>query len=281
MFKKNYYCLVAGLPDLFFFENKLVESSSAFCEYIKNDITPADNNLVKLLLLPVDNKNLIDFLFNKNSEFNISGNFSKNFIEEQIIHPTALPVYLADFLKWIKISEQKELNIQVENKMQNLFYNYALRCSNSFLRNWFLFELNLKNIITAINCSHFEYQMEEQLIHTDENTETNSLLLSNRFKPEYFEDDVLFAHEIFRIAESGSIPFEKEKAIDRIRWDYLDEMTFFHFFTIEKILSFILKMQITERWMKLDKETGKALLEKIINELKTSYKFSAEFDIVK
>lgn len=36
-----------------------------------------------------------------------------------------------------------------------------------------------------------------------------------------------------------------------------------------------------ERWMKLDKETGKELLDKLIDELITSYEFPAEFSLTK
>lgn len=281
MFKRNYYCLVAGLPDLFFNENRPLISSMDFCEFIKNDVSPADYELIKLILLSDDNKNLLTLLFNQNTDFLNSGNFSKTFLEEQQIQPTEVPDYMVDFLKWIKNSEQKELNILVENKLQNLYYDYVTQTNNVFLRDWFIFDLNIKNTITAINCSRYKYNLKDQLIQIKLNNVVNSLLIKNRFKPEYYEDELPFADEIFRVIESNSILIEKEKTIDQIKWKYLDEQTFFHYFTIEKILSFILKLKITERWMKLDKETGQALLNQLINELKTSYKFPAEFSTVK
>ena len=69
--------------------------------------------------------------------------------------------------------------------------------------------------------------------------------------------------------------------MDKIKWDYLDEYTFFHYFTIEKVISYVLKILITERWIKLDSETGKTLLNKLLNELKTSYKLDEEFSLNK
>ena len=38
---------------------------------------------------------------------------------------------------------------------------------------------------------------------------------------------------------------------------------------------------MAERWLKLDAKTGEELLNKLINELKTSYEFPAEFSLVK
>ncbi|NQU86883.1 MAG: DUF2764 family protein, partial [Mariniphaga sp.] len=108
-----------------------------------------------------------------------------------------------------------------------------------------------------------------------------SLLISKRLKHEFFEEELHFSDHIFRVAESNTSPEEKEKAIDKILWAYLDEQTFFHYFTVEKILSYIIKLSIIERWMKLDAETGKALLNKLIEELKLSYTFPEEFSTVK
>lgn len=70
---------------------------------------------------------------------------------------------------------------------------------------------------------------------------------------------------------------EKERMIDNLKWEWIDAHTFFHYSTIERILGFLLKLQIIERWIELDAETGKQLLNKLLNELKTSYKFPAEF----
>ena len=72
---------------------------------------------------------------------------------------------------------------------------------------------------------------------------------------------------------------EKEKAFDNIKWKFLDEHTFFNYFTIEKILSFVIKLNIVERWIELDNETGKALFNRLINDIKMSYKFPEEFSV--
>ncbi|MCF6358643.1 MAG: DUF2764 domain-containing protein [Draconibacterium sp.] len=281
MLKREYYCLVAGFPDLFFNESKVGFSTLDFIGELKFQLNSADYELVKLLLLQIDNRNILNLLFQLNEPFNLTGNYNQDFLEKQISQPGDLPEYMMRFLKWVKNMEAQELNVEIENKLHSLYFEYATSTKNNFLKEWFTFELNIKNVLTAFNCVQFNYPLEKHLINVGEENTVCSLLMSNRLKYEFFEEELPFADQIFRIAESDASPEEQEKTIDKIKWDYLDEQTFFHYFTIEKILSYILKLTIIERWMKLDIETGKAMLKKLVDELKGSYKFPEEFSTVK
>ncbi|QGY45583.1 DUF2764 family protein [Maribellus comscasis] len=281
MFKKNYYCLIAGLPDLFFDELKSEITPVSFRRILKNDLIPADFEFVRMLFYPDDNDNLLNQIFDSGATFNCSGNFAKKFLDEQIENPTEIPEYMIQFLKWIKNKDIKQHHLLAENKLHTLFNEYAVKIKNRFLRDWFLFDLKINNLITAFHCLSYKYEMSEHLIHTEETNVMNSLLLENRLKPEYFDDEIPFASEIIRVIETDMKMIEKEKNIDKIKWNYLDEQTFFFYFTIEKILSYTIKLKMIERWTKLDKKTGKELLEKLLTELKTSYVFPEEFSVAK
>jgi hypothetical protein len=281
MIKRKYYCIIAGFPDLFFNENKPCFGSLDFRNELEYQLDKPDFELVKLVFLPFDNENLLNLLFRQNIPFIQKGNLPKYFLEPDLEQAIELPLYMIQFIKWVKNQESRVLNLQIENVLYRLFYEFLLKVKNYFLREWFTFELNIKNILSAINCRHFNYTPEFQLINAGSESTVYSLLQNNILKPELFEEEVPFSEQIFRIAESESSALEKEKAIDKIKWDYLDDNTFFHYFTIEKILSFVIKLNITERWLKLDAKTGKELLNKLIDELKTSYKFPAEFSIAK
>ncbi len=281
MYKKDYYCLVAGLPDLLFNESKPGFDSLDFYNELKHQVSDTDYELVKLLFLQSDNENLLNLIFEQDKPFNLQGNYTKYFLEKQIAQPIEIPDYITHFLRFVKNQETRELNLQTENRLHSLYFEYALTTTNTFLSEWFKFELNTKNILTAFNCKQFNYSLETHLIPAGKKNTVYQLLIHNHLKHEYFEEELPFAEQIFRVTESDATPEEKEKNIDKIRWDYLDEQTFFHFFTIEKILSYIIKLGIIERWMKLDTETGKALLNKLIEELKLSYTFPEEFSTIK
>lgn len=282
MLKREYYCLIAGLPDLFFDENNTPVKSRIFLEELRQQLHSSDFKLVEYLFLPFDNRNLLNILLNQNRPYFYSGIFSIQEIESQLSPENDemwLPKYMFIFINDIKSSDPKPDNLKAENKLNTMFYEYALNCSNTFLRQWFRFEFNLKNVITAFSCKQYNYNPGEQLLKVEGANAVYALLMENKLKANHFEELLPYYEEVFKIAESDLERLEKEKAIDKLKWHYLDEHTFFQFFTIEKILAYIIKLLLIERWLKLDKDTGKELLNKLIEEFTENYEFPVEFSL--
>ncbi len=279
MFKNKYYCLVAGLPDLFFSEDKAIPEVAEFKAELEAILHPADFKLVRLLFLPNDNKNLINLLFKIDEPFNEPGNFRREFLESQIQQPDALPDYMVHYIEWAKNRESNEWNVQAENKLTSMFYEFALKTKNEFLNDWFQFELYLKNILITRNSLNYNYTLCQQLVVVHGFDEVRKLLAEKKLQPEIYQDYLPEAETIFKIAESDRNIGEKEKELDKIRWNWLDEHSFFYWFSIEKILSHTIKLMMIERWLKLDKKTGDELLKKLIEELANSYRFADEFSL--
>lgn len=63
----NYYCLVAGLPDLSIEESKKVYSVANFKEDIYPNLSSADKKLIDLYFLKYDNQDLLRMLKRKNA----------------------------------------------------------------------------------------------------------------------------------------------------------------------------------------------------------------------
>ena len=61
------------------------------------------------------------------------------------------------------------------------------------------------------------------------------------------------------------------------RWNWMEDAIFFDYFTIERIFAFLLKLEMIERWISLDKERGNQLFRSIIESLKNEVQIPAEF----
>jgi hypothetical protein len=72
---------------------------------------------------------------------------------------------------------------------------------------------------------------------------------------------------------------DREFKLDLYKWQFIDEKTFFNYFTIEKILAYIRKLFIAERWYGLEKEKGRTMFNKIFEELKTGFHLPDEYTI--
>lgn len=280
LFKRNYYCLISGLPDLIIDDKKsgADELSMQFKNELVEQLHVNDFDLAKLLYLQYDNKNFQNLLFKQEDEFIPLGNYTQEYIEEQLKEPTTLVAYMHSLLHNFKSGTFKQEDV---NEIQSLYYSHVLKIKNKFLKQWFRFDLDMKNILTAVNCRKYNYDLEEQLVLVKDTREVYKYLLKREPKAEELADEVPFADEIIQIAESELSSAEKEKALDEIKWKFLDESTLFNYFTIENILAYIIKLEMVDRWIKIDDETGKALFSKLVHKLKSSYEFSEEFSLTK
>ena len=83
---------------------------------------------------------------------------------------------------------------------------------------------------------------------------------------------------IVQIFETSGL-MQRERSYDLFRWEWLDRNTTFSYFSVEVVLSYVIKLMITDRWMKLDHQTGTAMFGRLINDIETSYQFPKEFNI--
>ena len=70
---------------------------------------------------------------------------------------------------------------------------------------------------------------------------------------------------------------EREKKIDLLKWNWMEDAVFFNYFTVERIFVFLLKLEMIGRWISMDKEKGSELFRQIIDKLKDEIQIPAEF----
>ena len=75
-----------------------------------------------------------------------------------------------------------------------------------------------------------------------------------------------------RIAETEEL-VEREKKVDLLKWNWLENEAFFHYFTVERLFVFLLQLDMVERWTRLDKEKRKGIIRQMIQNLKRMFKF--------
>lgn len=60
--KNNYYCFIAGLPEVFLDDRKLALSVNGFRELAREALKKEDVKLMELFFLPADNKQVLRLL---------------------------------------------------------------------------------------------------------------------------------------------------------------------------------------------------------------------------
>lgn len=274
--RSYYYYLVAGLPDLSAEDKKLAQTIPEYIKEIKESgLSSEDSALFFLFTLPVEHVNLLEWLRNgKEAKLNPEGIYTtEDFLAQDHLEfdedgsAKGLPPYFIDFIERWKNDEFKNLSeMQAENILISLYYEYAMSCKNEFVSDWFEFELNTLNLETAIVCKNNGINPSDQIVGGNDVSE-----ILGRSSSRDFGVSSVFpnAEQIIKIYDEKNL-MEREKKIDLMKWQWLDENTFFHYFTVEKLISQYIKMQCIERWMNLDENVGKELFRKLINDMKNS-----------
>jgi hypothetical protein len=278
MFRKYYHCLIAGLPDIFLDETELSFSLLEFKRDLKHELYPKDYELAQMLFLHYDNMNLLNFLQEKYDAFDKLGNFTAETLEQEMDSEErlyVLPDYMYSFMEAYREKKKDKSLKEWENEITQRYFNYLLNSSSEFLRKWYTFEMNVTNLVTGINCRKFDRDPENELIGNNFVTEAIKRSSAKDFG---LEVELEYAGEVIHIAERENL-LTREKGLDQFKWDMLNELTLFHYFSIEVVLAYILKLKMIYRWMSLDEKTGRKMFEKLIEELKDSFEFTKDFMI--
>ncbi len=275
MFKKNYYYLVAGLPDLMIDQKKVPMTLSELKQELKYFLKPADYQLVEYLFLVYDNMNLLNILQKKEAEFNNLGNYDEDFLREEIKEPEKLPEYQKKFITAWREENPVHPGLSPENQLTWLYYDFMFSQKNEFLRQWFSALRNINNIFAIYNSRKFGMNIENQMIGDYDLTEAAKRTGAKDFG---MANEFTHIDQIIGIFENNDI-LEQEMSIDLLKWQYLDNLNTFNYFTIEQVLAFVIRLIMVERWVKLDIAKSGELFKKMLNDLENSIQFSKDFNI--
>ncbi|MEG1660651.1 MAG: DUF2764 family protein [Bacteroides sp.] len=276
----KYYYLVAGLPELTLEDTKLNDTIADFKAEIYPELSVADKKLIDLFYLKFDNANVLKLLNDKEAVVDVRGNYSVAELNEAIamikeggeVGAKAMPAYLSIFVSGYFESSSDEKAV-LEDRLAALYYAYAMQCGNSFVSSWFEFNLNINNILVAFTARKYKWEISPNVIG---GTDTCEALRTSSARDFGLTGEIDYFDQLQKINEITEL-VEREKKIDSLRWSWMEDAIFFDYFTIERLFVFLLKLEMIERWMALDKEKGSLLFRSIIEELKNEVQIPAEF----
>ena len=276
----NYYCLVTGLPELSLEDGKLSYTVANFKTEIYPELSKSDKKLVDLFYLKYDNQNLLALLKDKEAVVDESlGNYSADELlgviasfKEETAPDKKFPSYFYEFSE-LYLNTPEEERFGIEDKLHGSYYHYAMKCGNKFVSDWFELNLNVNNILAAMAAR--KYKMDVTKVSVGTNFVAEALRSSNA-RDFGLADDLEYFEQLTRINDTVDL-VEREKKIDLLKWNWMEDNTFFNYFTIEKIFVFLMKLEMIERWVSLDKEKGNEMFRKLIDQLKDEVQIPQEF----
>lgn len=268
----NYYCLVAELPEIAFDGSTPAFTVARFREEVYPLLSAADARCVNLIFLAQDNANILEILRKgENADIQQTGCYTYAELLEFIEtakngdkRAKSVPEYIYDFVEYY-VQNETATSILWEDVLNTYYYNYAQKCSNKFVAEWFLFNLNVNNVLAAMAARKYGMNVPGVVIGDNEVAEclrtsgARDFGLSGTFEQ---------LEVLQRMCENGKLQ-ERERQLDELRWKWLDENSVFNYFTVERLFVFLVKLSIVERWQALDEEKGMERYREMISALKS------------
>ncbi|MBU4590720.1 MAG: DUF2764 domain-containing protein [Candidatus Omnitrophica bacterium] len=153
------------------------------------------------------------------------------------------PVAYEDFLsRCLEQLTPKDLAII---KRTNIFPSEDTEEAFPALREWKIFDRALRNELVKYRASKRSKDASEYI------------------RGEDYKDPFLAIEAHWAVNEES--PVEAERFLDKIRWEKIEELEKAHYFDIDYLVTYALRLQILERWQKINSEGGAQVLKDMIS----------------
>ncbi len=274
----QYYYEVAGLPDIAPDDVKVSLGYEEYLSELMTALSGRDARLLGYFRCKYENTNLISWLRDKESPMHPLGLIAPETFANQLqavgcddMTPLAgVPAYMLEFMR--EIDEGTVSRNEWENRLTALFYDYAAASRNAFVRDWFAFEQNLSNVQVALSCRKYGLDIETQIVGDNEVCQALRTSTARDFGLSELFPQV---ETLLRIGEDADL-LSRERKVDQIKWDYLSDACIGHEFSVEALLSYLVRLQSIERWMHLDPKQGEEMFRTLISTLKENVRIPEE-----
>lgn len=275
----NYYCLIAGLPDLSPEDGKLNYTVANFKSELYPELSEEDKRLIDLFYLKFDNADLLKLLKDKDAVTDGEGNYSSDelsalisSVREGDVPDKKYPFYLYEFIEAYLALSVDEL-YRAEDMLATYYYAYAMNSGNKFVSSWFEFNLNINNVLAALAARKYKMDVAQVVVGK---TDVSEMIRTSNARDFGLTEMLEYFEPVLRISEIDEL-VEREKKIDLLKWNWMEDAVFFNYFTVERIFVFLLRLEMIGRWISMDKEKGNELFRQMIDQLKNEVQIPEEF----
>jgi len=261
----RYYCQISGLPELLFDPYNGSVELREFVNEVTPSLQPNHLNWLNILLMVQGHNSVLEYFTNGSVETDTKLPYRLDWFDPESEQFNLLPAYLLRFSEkfWQKRSDHKIL--EIEMGLFNDYYQYLRQSGNGFIEKWAILDLNLRNYLTAKECEEFSIPKQSQLVGEDDFAKR---LVEFPTDHKEIQIEWPLSTVIDEILRNDNL-LERELALDQLKWNLIDEMNLFCYFSIEIILGYTLKLLILNRWKRVYQSEKITSIEEICENIWT------------
>ena len=276
MFRKDYYCLIAGLREYSLDAEKKGFDAPAIIAEIKEELSARDRRTVELFYTYYDIENIVSLRAGR-EHFSALGNLSREELQEELVSPSRLPLFLGRVItafnaadkegEGTDVSEEVDMEKSLERNLFAAYYAACARSSSKFMRRWAEFDRTLRNIAAAFAARRRGIPVAEVIVGTGD---IESALARSSAADFGIKGEVAYVDRVMLAVADDSNLVEKENRMDAIRWEMADELTLTNYFDLDFILGYLVKVNIIHRWAAIDPQRAREMLGRLVEGLTAS-----------
>ena len=243
----RYHCQIAGLPELIFDPKNGSVELGEFLNEVTPYLQPNHLNWLNMLLMEQGHKSVIKYFTEGSAEKDPTLPYSPDWLDPESEHFSLLPAYLQRFsTKFWQLRSDRTIQ-GMEKGLYNEYFRYLRQSGNGFIERWAILCLNLRNYLTAKKCEEFTIPKQSQVVGADDFAKR---LLEYPTDHKEIQVEWPLSEVIVELLNNDNL-LKKELALDQLKWDLIDEMNLFSYFSIEIIFGYTLKLLILSRWKRV------------------------------
>ena len=148
----------------------------------------------------------------------------------------------------------------------------GLKAKNRFIRDWFGFNQDMNNVLVAQICRKHGFDVKTQIVGDGEVAEQ---LRSHSSQKDFGLNEMPGDYQtILALAQIDDL-MQREKAMDAIRFEWLQDRTEFDFFSSEMVFAYYLEALMLHRWSILTVEQGEKIFRDLVADMKKGVRLDA------
>lgn len=196
----------------------------------------------------------------KEEPFDRYGNLNLNEMGEALVARSILPNFVYDYIDKYEILEERLSHFP---KLLAMFYHHVIGKTSNFLKFYFQMERELRLVLSAFRAKMLERDIFKELQYEDANEDLIAQILAQKDAqvyqpPERYEEVGELLEKYF------NKPVELQRALLSFRFNQIEERLGIELFSIDRILAYMVKLIMVEKWQGMDKEKGLKIVESVL-----------------